>query len=104
MTTKKRISVSQALKVLRKMVLPGRKSAESDAVIVIRGRLDQEGKWEIDWEAAHWMPDLDPKCIAPSGLPLGLGAAAAQELASISASDAAEGSLGRFGSALGKGL
>ena len=104
MTAKKKISVAQALKALRKMAIPGRRNTDADAIILVRGRLDQEGKWEVDWEAAHWMPDLDPAFIAPSGLPLGLGSAAAQELASVSASDAAEDSLGRVGAALGKGI
>ena len=101
--TKKKITVSQALKALRTMVV-GHSKSEADAVIVVRGRLNQEGKWDVDWEAAHWMPDLDEACIAASGLPIGFGPAAAQEIASVSAGDVAEERFGRLGAAVGKGL
>ena len=94
-TTKK-----EALKALRKM--DSRKSA--DAIIIVRGRLDQEGSWDVDWEGAHWMPQLDEAFICPSGLPAGFGMAAAKEIGSVTAEDTAEDSLGRMGAALGRGL
>lgn len=98
----RKIKVIDALKALRRMA--SRNKTDADAIIVVRGRLDTEGKWEVDWEAAHWMPDLDPTCIASSGLPVGFGPAAAQEIASVSAGDVAEERFGRFGAAVGKGL
>lgn len=94
------VTITQAFKALRKMG----KNKEADALIVVRGRLDQKGEWTIDWDAAHWLPDLPDECIASSGLPAGFGMAAAQEVASVSANDVAEDRLGRFGAALGKGI
>lgn len=96
---KRKVTVPQALGALRPM-----KRKEADVVLVVRGRLGPDGAWETDWEAAHWMPDLDDSLIAPSGLPAGFGMAAAKEVGSITAGDTAEESLGRFGAAVGKGL
>jgi len=96
----RKITASQAFKALRLM---GR-NKDADAIIVIRGRLDQQGEWEIDLEAAHWFHEAPKEHITPSGLPVGFGPAALADLASVTAGDAAEGKLGRFGAALGKGL
>lgn len=100
MTQAKRVTKSKAFSALRKM--DNRRSA--DAVIVIRGRLDQEGKWDIDWEGAHWMPHLAKELVAPSGLPVGFGIEATKRIAAVTADDTAEAGLGRMGAALGKGL
>lgn len=96
----KKITASQALKVLRTMS----RKRSADAVIVVRGRLNQEGTWETDWEGAHWLPELSEENIAPSGLPSGFAQAAASELGGVTAGDVAEEHLGRFGAAIGKGL
>lgn len=104
MKRKTKISVSAALKALRLMAAGKNRTSEADAILVVRGRLDQEGKWEIDWEAAHWLPDLEQDCISPSGLPVGFGPAAAHEIAAVSAGDVAETNLGRMGAAVGKGI
>lgn len=99
MAKEKPISLNQAFRAFRKK----KRGHNADAVLVVRGTLDQHGNWEVDWEAAHWMPDLPDHCVAPSGLPAGFGTAAAQEIATVSAGDVAEERLGKLGSALGKG-
>jgi len=97
---KRKVTPDQAMTALRSM---GR-NKDADAIVVVRGRLDSKGEWHTDWEAAHWMHDLRDEMLSPSGLPLGFGVASAKELASLTAGDTAEESLGRFGAALGKGL
>ena len=98
---KAKISPAVALKALR--VAKKRRAAEADVVLAIRGSLDQEGNWAIEWEAAHWLPELSEQDTASSGLPVGFATAAAQELGSVAAGDAAEKGCGRLGAALGKG-
>jgi len=98
---KAKISPTAALKALRKSKRRG--SPLADVVFVARGSLDQEGGWSIEWEAAHWLPELSEQDIAPSGLPAGFATAAAQEIGSVAANDAAEKGFGRLGAALGKG-
>jgi len=95
-----KVTKSQALKAMRKM--DNRRSA--DAILVVRGRLDQKGQWSIDWEAAHWMPDLDESMISPSGLPMGFGMEATKEIAAVTANDSAEEGLGRLGAAAARGF
>jgi hypothetical protein len=95
-----KVTKSQAFKALRKM--DNRRSA--DAILIVRGRLDQEGNWDVDWEGAHWMPNLDGSMISPSGLPMGFGMEATKTLVSVTANDSAEEGLGKLGAAAARGF
>lgn len=96
----KKVSKSKALTVLR----IGKKNKTYDVVVAVRGYLNKEGNWEIDWEGAHWLHKLDEESIGKSGLPSGFPFEAGKAFMELSASESAEKSLGRFGTALGKGI
>ena len=96
----KKVSKSKALTVLR----VGKKNKTYDVVVAVRGYLNKEGDWEIDWEGAHWLHDLEEEGIGKSGLPSGFPFEVGKTFMELSASESAEKSLGRFGKALGEGL
>lgn len=92
-----KVSVKKALVSLRS----SRKSKHlADVVLVIRGSVDEFGDWNVEWEAANWI--RDENVIGASGLPSGFPVAAGRELIEIGATESAEKSLGKFGTALGK--
>lgn len=90
----KKISAKQAIKSLR-----GKKHPAPDVVMIIRGTLDQEGEWHIDWEAMNW---LRGEAVGSSGLPYGFPMSASKTLLGIGAEDSAEKSIGGLGTTLGK--
>jgi len=95
--SKTKISPKQAMKALRRG-----KKGPSDIVMVLRGRLDQQGEWDIEVEALHWLHEATKETIGPSGLPYGFPIAAGKELLSLGANDSAEKSIGGLGTALGR--
>lgn len=71
---------------------------DSDAIVVIRGRLNDDGSWSVDWEGLHW---VDDEHIGPSGMPTRFMSSASKDLMMYAANDTAEMSLGSLGASLG---
>jgi hypothetical protein len=82
----------------------GRKSQKADAMLIVRGYLDTEGKWNIQWEGMHWLRGISQDDLTPSGLPIGLVGTAAQELASSAAADVLETHAGKMAATIGENL
>lgn len=73
-------------------------------MLVVRGCLDQEGNWNIEWEGMHWLQGVPPDHISSSGMPRGLVGAVSQELAAVAAGDVLESHAGKLAASIGESL
>lgn len=85
----KRASTKSLMKSLRN---------DADAIAVLRGRMNDDGSWSVEWEGLHWVED---EHVGSSGMPTRFMSAASKDLMLYAANDTAELSLGSLGASLG---